>query len=80
MEEEWSSVSEKLNAITEEGRVLNTEQQDICSELRKLKNTYREKQVDFSQKSIQLFINASRRRVAVFVALSMLSGIQHRVS
>lgn len=62
MEEEWCSVNEKLNAITEEGRVLNTEQQEICSELRKIKNTYREKQVGFSHHLIGLL--AIRRAVS----------------
>lgn len=62
MEEEWCSVNEKLNAITEEGRVLNTEQQEICSELRKIKNTYREKQVGFSHQLTGFL--ATRRAVS----------------
>jgi len=45
LEEEWASVSEQLNAITEEGRVLGVEQQEICNDLKKKKNVYREKQV-----------------------------------
>ena len=48
LEQDWTSVSEQLHAITEEGKVLDTEQQDICGDLRKMKNTYREKQVGLS--------------------------------
>ena len=38
-------MSEQVNAIAEEAKVLNNEQKEIGSELRKVKNTYRDKQV-----------------------------------
>ena len=47
LETEWGGVNEQVNAITEEARQLNKEQHDIGSELRKIKNTYRDKQVGF---------------------------------
>ena len=47
LEEEWTSVNEQLNAITEEGRILQGEQQAICQELRQKKTTHRDKQVAF---------------------------------
>ena len=47
LEEEWTSVNEQLNAITEEGRILQGEQQAICQELRQKKTTHRDKQVGF---------------------------------
>ena len=45
LEEEWGKVSEQLNAITEEGKELDGQQQAICNELKQKKNIYRDKQV-----------------------------------
>lgn len=45
MEEEWGKVNEQLNAITEEGKELDGQQQAICNELKQKKNIFREKQV-----------------------------------
>ena len=45
LEEEWRKVNEQLNAITEEGKELGGQQQAICNELKKKKNTYRDRQV-----------------------------------
>ncbi|KAJ7385875.1 Structural maintenance of chromosomes protein 6 [Desmophyllum pertusum] len=44
LEEEWRKVNEQLNAITEEGKELGGQQQAICNELKKKKNTYRDRQ------------------------------------
>ena len=53
LEEEWVSVNEQLNAITEEGRVLGEEQQAICNDLKQKKNICREKQVGFLQRIVK---------------------------
>ena len=45
LETDWASMNEQVNAITEEAKVLNKEQQEIGSDLRKIKNSYRDKQV-----------------------------------
>lgn len=44
LEEEWGKVNEQLNAITEEGKELDGQQQAICNELKQKKNIFREKQ------------------------------------
>jgi len=41
-------MNEQVNSITEEAKVINKEQQEIGSELRKIKNSYRDKQVGWS--------------------------------